>query len=110
MYSKELLKGTLKPIILSLLQENGRMYGYEIAQKVKALSDEKILIKEGSLYPSLHSLLKDGFLESESVKIGNRTRKYYFLTQSGQAKVPAMVQEVHDFMASLKLVLKLKTT
>lgn len=110
MYSKELLKGTLKPIILSLLQENGRMYGYEIAQKVKALSDEKILIKEGSLYPSLHSLLNDGLLESESVKIGNRTRKYYSLTQAGKAKVPAMVQEVYEFMASLKLILKLKTT
>ncbi|MEM6348420.1 MAG: PadR family transcriptional regulator [Bacteroidota bacterium] len=110
MYSKELLKGTLKPIILSLLQEHGRMYGYEIAQKVKALSGEKILIKEGSLYPSLHSLLKEGLLETESVKIGNRTRKYYSLTETGQAKVPAMIQEVKDFMASLQLVLKLKMT
>lgn len=107
MYSKELLKGTLKPIILRLLEENGRMYGYEIAQKVKALSGEKILIKEGSLYPSLHSLLQDGLLESESVKIGRRTRKYYSLSKTGQAKVPQMVQEVQDFMASLKLVLKL---
>ncbi|MEL7535044.1 MAG: PadR family transcriptional regulator [Bacteroidota bacterium] len=110
MYSKELLKGTLKPIILSLLQDNGRMYGYEIAQTVKALSEEKILIKEGSLYPSLHSLLKDGLLESESVKIGNRTRKYYSLSETGKAKVPTMVQEIQDFMASLQLVLKLKTT
>ena len=86
------------------------MYGYEIAQKVKALSGEKILIKEGSLYPSLHSLLKEGLLETESVKIGNRTRKYYSLTETGQAKVPAMIQEVKDFMASLQLVLKLKMT
>ncbi|MEL6649252.1 MAG: PadR family transcriptional regulator [Bacteroidota bacterium] len=109
MYSKELLKGTLKPIILRLLEENGRMYGYEIAQKVKALSGEKILIKEGSLYPSLHSLLQDGLLESESVQIGRRTRKYYSLSKAGQAKVPQMVQEVQDFMASLKLVLKLDT-
>ncbi|MEL6591187.1 MAG: PadR family transcriptional regulator, partial [Bacteroidota bacterium] len=106
---KELLKGTLKPIILRLLEENGRMYGYEIAQKVKALSGEKILIKEGSLYPSLHSLLQDGLLESESVQIGRRTRKYYSLSKAGQAKVPQMVQEVQDFMASLKLVLKLDT-
>ncbi|MEL7342022.1 MAG: PadR family transcriptional regulator, partial [Bacteroidota bacterium] len=100
---------TLKPIILRLLEENGRMYGYEIAQKVKALSGEKILIKEGSLYPSLHSLLQDGLLESESVQIGRRTRKYYSLSKTGQAKVPQMVQEVQDFMASLKLVLKLDT-
>jgi PadR family transcriptional regulator PadR len=108
MYSKELLKGTLKPIILRLLQENGKMYGYEIAQKVKALSEEKILIKEGSLYPSLHSMTKEGLLETESEQVGNRTRKYYRLTQKGQAKVPAMIQEVRDFMDSLKLVLQLE--
>ena len=110
MYSKELLKGTLKPIILKLLKENGKMYGYEIAQRVKAMSEEKILIKEGSLYPSLHSMAKDGLLEIEAVQIGNRTRKYYRLTQKGEAKVPAMVQEVRDFIKSLNLVLQLETS
>lgn len=109
MYSKELLKGTLKPIILRLLQENGKMYGYEIAQKVKALSEEKILLKEGSLYPSLHSMTREGLLETESVEIGNRTRRYYQLTQKGQAKVPALIQEVREFMDSLKLVLHLES-
>ena len=47
MYSRELLKGILKPIILKLLSENDKMYGYEIVQKVKELSGDKILIKEG---------------------------------------------------------------
>ena len=58
MFSKELLKGTLKPIILKLLSENDKMYGYEIVQAVKQLTDEKIVIKEGSLYPLLHDVFK----------------------------------------------------
>lgn len=48
MYSKELLKGNISVIILKLLAENDKMYGYQIAQKVKELSENKILIKEGS--------------------------------------------------------------
>jgi hypothetical protein len=47
MYSKELLKGTLSAILLKLLAENGRMYGYEISQKVKEITDGKIQLKDG---------------------------------------------------------------
>ncbi len=57
MNTTELLKGTLSTIILKMLADNGKMYGYEITQKVKELSDNKILVKEGSLYPALHKLL-----------------------------------------------------
>ena len=45
MYSGELLKGTLSAIVLKLLHENQKMYGYQITQKVKELSKNKILIK-----------------------------------------------------------------
>ena len=54
MYSKELLKGTIGVMVLKLLEENHKMYGYEISQKVKELTDGKILLKDGSLYPALH--------------------------------------------------------
>ena len=73
MNSTELLKGTLSTIILKLLADHGKMYGYEITQKVKALTDNKILIKEGSLYPALHKLLKDGLVEVETVNVGEAT-------------------------------------
>jgi PadR family transcriptional regulator PadR len=51
MHSPELLKGTLQTIVLKVLKDNGRMYGYEITQRVKELSDDRILITEGALYP-----------------------------------------------------------
>ena len=77
MYSKELLKGTLKTIILKLLSSNDRMYGYEITQKVKILTHEKIQLTEGALYPTLHKLEADGMVTTEIENINGRKRKYY---------------------------------
>ncbi|MEQ8808995.1 MAG: helix-turn-helix transcriptional regulator, partial [Imperialibacter sp.] len=76
MYSKELLKGTLQTIVLKLLAENGRMYGYEITQKVKEQTEGKIQLTEGALYPALHKLEAEGLLVTETINIGKRIRKY----------------------------------
>jgi len=105
MYSKELLKGTLSAIILKLLAENEKMYGYQIAQKVKELSDSKILIKEGSLYPALHKLKEDGLVNIETVNIGKRIRRYYRLTSEGIAAKTEKVSEVEDFIATIRNIL-----
>lgn len=105
MYSKELLKGTLSTIILKLLAERGRMYGYEITQCVKDLSADKILIKEGSLYPALHKLKADGLVQTETEMIGNRVRKYYSLTSEGTSSSREKVEELFEFFDTLKLVL-----
>ena len=102
MNSTELLKGTLSTIILRLLDEHGKMYGYEITQKVKEMSDEKILIKEGSLYPALHKLLDEGLLEVETVHIGKRIRKYYKLSQQGKSEKEARYSELKDFMQTIQ--------
>ena len=60
MYTSELIKGTLKTIVLNLLKEKGKMYGYEITQTVKTVTEGKMLITEGALYPTLHALEKSG--------------------------------------------------
>ncbi len=105
MHSKELLKGTLTVIILNLLSENKRMYGYEISQTVKEQSDEKVLLKDGSLYPALQKLTKDGLLTFEEEYIGKRVRKYYSLTPKGNAETVIYLKELKDFIATLnKLV------
>ena len=108
MYSKELIKGTIKPIILKMLSEKERMYGYEIVQEVKALSAGKIHIKEGSLYPILHALKKEGILETESREVGGRTRKYYSISEKGKPKVAESLNELSDFVQTLQLILNPK--
>ena len=104
MYSKELTKGTLLPIILKLLSESEKMYGYEITQKVKDLTRGKIDISEGALYPILHKLEADGILDTEKVFIGKRVRKYYRVTRSGREAVHEITKELNDFIATLSII------
>jgi PadR family transcriptional regulator PadR len=104
MYSKELLKGTLSAILLKLLAENGRMYGYEISQKVKEITDGKIQLKDGSLYPALQKMTADGLLTYEEEFIGKRVRKYYVLTNKGKEETTAYLDELKDFMTTLNKI------
>jgi PadR family transcriptional regulator PadR len=105
MYSNELIKGTLKTIVLSLLAKHGKMYGYEITQHVKEATDGKIQLTEGALYPLLHRLEAEGLLLTESVNIGKRVRKYYELTRSGSDSSGALVQEFKEFSRTMNKLL-----
>jgi DNA-binding PadR family transcriptional regulator len=105
MYSKELLKGTLSVIILKLLAGNGKMYGYQITQVVKRLSDDRILLKEGSLYPALHKLKAEGFIKAETENIGKRVRHYYSLTPAGLKEKDAKENEMKDFIALMNKII-----
>jgi DNA-binding PadR family transcriptional regulator len=108
MYSSELIKGTLKTIILKLLKSHGKMYGYEITQRVKELTKNKIQITEGALYPTLHLLEKNGEVETETENIGKRVRKYYTITPKGNVTVDLKVNEFMDFMETMKFLLDME--
>ena len=106
MYSKELIKGILPTIILKLLSEKGKMYGYQITQEVKDISNEKILIKEGSLYPALHKLKENGLVLSETVNIGKRVRLYYSLTEAGIEFKNEKIEELNNFILTINKIIK----
>ena len=107
MHSKELLKGTLQTIVLKLLSDHGKMYGYEISQKVKSLSEDTLMITEGALYPTLHKLEAEGYLQTERVMIGNRGRKYYKLTDCGHSFVSKKLMEFQEFILLMNKVLQI---
>ena len=108
MHSKELIKGTIQTIILKLLADHGRMYGYEITQRVKELSNSEILLTEGSLYPTLHKLEAEGLLKVEEVAMGRRVRKYYTITEPGSALVQSKIREFADFVSTMNVLLQFK--
>src|ERR1700742_3789540 len=103
-----LLKGTLQTIILKLLKDNDQMYGYEITQKVKEISDGDILLTEGALYPALHKLQADGFLKTTVEIVDGRARKYYRLTEHGGKEVTSKINEAQAFIEQLQTLLNLK--
>lgn len=109
MYSKELIKGTLQPIIITLINNKGKMYGYEITQEVKKMTSGKIDISEGALYPILHKLEAKGVLETEKTFTGKRVRKYYKVTKQGETFVTDVANEMNDFIETLQLIFNPKT-
>ena len=108
MHSPELLKGTLQTIILKVLKDHGKMYGYEITQRVKELSEDRILLTEGALYPALHKLESENILKTETVMIGKRVRKYYTLTPEGRSLAKERVSDFVDFIKTMSNVLQVQ--
>ena len=102
MNSSAYYKGSLNTIILHLLSTENRMYGYEIAQKVKELTSGEMKISEGALYPALHKMEDDGLLEAELEYIGTRVRKYYKLTQKGIGERQNKLEELKSFIKNIQ--------
>ena len=106
--NSQLFKGSLNTIILKLLTENDKMYGYEITKKVKEISNGNLELTEGALYPALHKLEADGMLDVTIENIGNRNRKYYTLTKKGKKETTFKLNEVADFINQMQQILNLK--
>jgi DNA-binding PadR family transcriptional regulator len=106
MKNSQLYKGSLNTIIMKLLEENGRMYGYEITQKVKVITKGELNITEGALYPALHKLEADGLLDVEVEKVDNRLRKYYKLTESGEKETVNRLAELEEFIKNMQSLVK----
>ncbi len=102
MKNSQLYKGSLNTIVMKLLEENGRMYGYEITQKVKEITSGELKITEGALYPALHKLEAEGVLEVEVEKVDNRLRKYYKLTEKGTKETSNRLAELEDFIRNMQ--------
>ena len=108
MKSNTLFKGSLTTIILTLLEQNDKMYGYEITQKVKEITRTDLKITEGALYPALHKLEAEGLLTMTIEKVGNRARKYYQLTETGKTETVNKLADLKDFVEQMQLILNSK--
>lgn len=106
--SNEYVRGTLKTVVLNLLAENGRMYGYEITQEVKERTQGEIQVTFGALYPILHKLELDGLVEIESEIVEGRRRKYYALSKEGNQLADLKTHELQRFMEAMSNLLKPK--
>lgn len=110
MKNAALYKGSLQTIVLKLLLDNKRMYGYEITQMVKKITSDEIIITEGALYPCLHKLEAEGFLEVEVEKVGNRIRKHYKLSESGINETNNKMADFIDFIENMCQLTQIKIT
>jgi len=109
MGSTKLYKGSLQTIIMTLLNKQGKMYGYQIIKEVEKLTGNQLKLTEGALYPTLHKLEESGILETNMIKVDGRMRKYYQLTESGKKETVNKVQELFDFIDNMQTLANIKT-
>lgn len=85
----DLLQGTLDLLVLKTLSW-GPAHGYSVARWIQELTDDVLQVGEGSLYPALHRLEEQGWVESEWRRSeNNRKAKFYRLTAAGRAQLRA---------------------
>ena len=103
--NKELLKGSTTVLILSLLNRKD-MYGYEMIKEMEERSKNIFSFKEGTLYPILHSLENENYIEAYwDSSNGNRKRKYYKITTAGKKVLIEKEKEWKLFSSTVNNVL-----
>jgi transcriptional regulator len=98
------IKGSLPVLILHVLSRRAS-HGYQIAKDIKAASQDVLDFKEGTLYPTLHSLERRGWIEAYEEEVKGRTRRYYRLTEAGRVALAQEREEWASFSAAVNLVL-----
>lgn len=92
-------------LVLKLLEE-GEMYGYMIIRELEERSESVFQLKEGTLYPVLHSLEQQGAVVSEEKTAQNgRVRRYYRLTPSGRGLLKEKEKEWADYQRAVNRVI-----
>ena len=84
----DILQGTLVLLVLKTLDARGPMHGYAITSHIQRVSSDLLRVEEGSLYPALHRMTQDGWLDAEwGTTEKNRDAKFYTITTAGQKQL-----------------------
>lgn len=103
-FNKQLLKGATGTMILNLLSKQD-MYGYQLIKELEQISDGTFKLKEGTLYPILHSMEANLWVETYWQEADGRKRKYYRITRSGKQQLQEKKQEWRLFRGAVERVL-----
>jgi PadR family transcriptional regulator, regulatory protein PadR len=103
----DLLPGTLDLLILRTLQAQP-LHGWAISERIQQISEDVLQVNQGSLYPALHRLEHQGWIEAEwrTSELGRRA-KYYNLTASGRKQLAIEAREWDRMSAAIERVMKL---
>jgi PadR family transcriptional regulator, regulatory protein PadR len=100
----DLLRGQLDALLLAILAERPR-HGYAIVEELRGRTAGELELAEGTLYPALHRLERDGLLESRWSTDAPRRRRVYAITARGRAALSARRDEWRGFVRAVAAVL-----
>jgi len=102
----DLVQGTLDLLILRVLALEP-MHAWAIAQRIRQMSNEELRVGQGSLYPALHKLEHNGWIDAKwGESENNRRAKYYSLTRAGRKALQAETLQWERLSAAITLVIR----
>jgi transcriptional regulator len=104
---RDLFPGALEMMVLRVLKRQP-MHGYAVTQEIKSASKELLQVEEGSLYPALQRMLKDGWVKAEwTVSSTNRRVRSYTITPAGRKHLEREVSRFEEMLEGIRHVLTL---
>ena len=104
--AREVLKGNTPTLVLAVLKDQP-LHGYGIAREIERRSGNALKFKEGTLYPALHALEREGLITGEWRKeSGGRDRKVYTITPAGLTALDRRARTWADFATAIHQVLQ----
>jgi PadR family transcriptional regulator, regulatory protein PadR len=101
------LQGTLDLLVLKTLAQNGSLHGYGIVLHIQNASGELLRVEEGSLYPALHRMEQNSWIDSEwAMTETNRRAKYYRLTSAGRRQLQQAEESFDQLVKGVRAVLR----
>jgi PadR family transcriptional regulator PadR len=102
----DLVQGTLSLLILRVVAHEP-MHGWAIAQRIRQMSNEQLRVGQSALYPALHKLEQQGWIQAEwAMSENNRRARYYELTAAGQKALEVETATWERLSAAISLVVR----
>lgn len=99
-------KGAVDMLLLHILSAKGDCYGYQLSQLIKELSNDYLVIPEGSLYPALYKLIDKKYISDYKKQCGKRLiRVYYHIEPSGEEHLRTLISDYLMTTDSIKQIL-----
>ena len=103
---RDLFPGAIEMMVLQILK-HGPLHGYALAQQIKQRSENLLQVEEGSLYPALQRMLKEGWLEAEwRTSPTNRRVRVYKITALGRKKLQRELSNFEQMMEGFSRVMR----
>jgi len=109
-FESELLRGISTVAVLQIIKQHPEegIYGYQLLKSIEQETDNVLIIEEGTLYPLLRKMEKDGVLESTKKELSGRPRKYYTLTDEGHKLLNHMLGFFAKLLEAISPLMEIK--
>ncbi len=104
-FSTVFMKGVADIIVLRILDKYGDSYGYQLIERIAAESKDVFALQEGTLYPLLYKMERDGLVTSKrKTALNGKERRYYHITDVGTKHLAARGKEFQGFVQGVHSV------